>query len=177
MARVAPPAPRHRRCRGEPRRITTFNEIQTSLLVISSIGLVLPGAAGELPRPGHNLLAGMIMGLAVGLKLTATIYLVAALLLAGQPISHVVPLRPGGNRRFIGVNWWSSAEGPRREAAIETLAKARGMVWALILRDAGGETSIEQLGWEIEETGCTPVHTSLRPTGIDLCPVVPQMTK
>ncbi len=58
--------------------ITTFNEIQTALLVVASLALVLPDAEGGVRPAGRMALAGLIMGIAVGLKLTAMVYLVAA---------------------------------------------------------------------------------------------------
>jgi len=97
----------------------------------------------------------------------------ATVILAGVPVSHVVPFLPEGRHRFIGLNGWSTAEGPRREAAVAALSHASGPVWALVVRDQGVDGLLAEIGWATENARCTPVHATLDPGRIDLCPVVP----
>lgn len=98
----------------------------------------------------------------------------ATVLLVHVPVSHVVPLIPGGNGlRFVGVNGWSTAPGPRRDAAIAALAEAAGTPWALLKRDPGVEVLVEDLGWQVDEARCTPVKARMEPARIELCPLLP----
>lgn len=98
----------------------------------------------------------------------------ATVLLVHVPVSHVVPLMPGGSGlRFVGVNGWSTAPGPRRDAAIAALAEAESNAWALMKRDPGVEALVEDLGWRVDETRCSPVRARMEPARIDLCPILP----
>lgn len=58
--------------------ITTFNETQTSLLVVAGLWLVMPYHDERRVSVGLAAFAGILIGVAVGLKLTAMVYLIAA---------------------------------------------------------------------------------------------------
>jgi hypothetical protein len=74
---------------------TSFADILTALPIIAAIGLIL--SAGE--RPQHRLLAaGLLIGAAVGLKLTNATFLIGAgvsLLLAARPASAMAAFGVG----------------------------------------------------------------------------------
>jgi hypothetical protein len=61
---------------------TTFNEIQVSLLIVGGVAVILSGVAGQrkLLPISNAIWAGLLFGLAAGLKLTAAIYAPAAVI-------------------------------------------------------------------------------------------------
>jgi hypothetical protein len=64
---------------------TSFADILTALPVIGAVGLILSANA---QHPGRHAMAGLLMGAAVGLKLTNMIFLIgagASLLYAARP--------------------------------------------------------------------------------------------
>ncbi|MGH6890386.1 MAG: hypothetical protein ACREHF_14530 [Rhizomicrobium sp.] len=95
---------------------TTFNEIQTSALVLSSVLLLIrvTGANDNAPHRIVVLVAGGLLGAAAGLKITSAIYAPAAVLafIAVSPIrrwpASLVLLVVGGIAGFaLGGGWWA----------------------------------------------------------------------
>lgn len=88
---------------------TSFADITLSLPIIASLILVL---VPDTPRPKHYLFAGVLMGAAVGLKLTNVVFalgLMMAVLAAARPLVALNCITIGGViGGLITAGWWSS---------------------------------------------------------------------
>lgn len=87
---------------------TSFADVVLSMPVIASLALIL---SSEAPRPRYYILAGLLVGAAVGLKLTNVVFaigLFVAMLAAARPVMATYCVVLGG---LVGAaitgGWWS----------------------------------------------------------------------
>ncbi|CAN5315683.1 hypothetical protein BH11PSE4_BH11PSE4_44160 [soil metagenome] len=87
---------------------TSFADITLSLPIMAALALIL---FSDAPKPTHYLLAGLLMGVAVGLKLTNVVLalgLTAAAIASARPAMAMYCVIAGGSvGGLIGGGWWS----------------------------------------------------------------------
>jgi hypothetical protein len=87
---------------------TSFADITLSLPIMGAVALIL---FSDAPKPRHYLLAGLLMGVAVGLKLTNVVFalgLTVAVIASARPALAMYCVIAGGAvGGVIGGGWWS----------------------------------------------------------------------
>ncbi len=103
---------------------TSFSDILTALPIVAGCILIL-SAEG---RHGRYLLAGLLIGAAVGLKLTNVVYALgaaAAALAAGRPLMATLCLGVGGAVGAAGNRWRMGADALARDGQSDLPALQR----------------------------------------------------